>query len=156
MVSVLKLDTQYLGRKENADIDLAKVVRVLEHRFVPKHGTAMRVQEKGTEFVILLDGLASGWVPVPAAAVMEPLEKFFTELANKQSKQECTMTEGFNFLNQESDGEYMTFDRYAKLVGSQAGTDANLETNYSEFMFCVAFFCMARALKNISSRVELS
>jgi hypothetical protein len=80
VTQVLKLDTQFLGRRENKDVDLNKVVQALDYRFVPKHGTAMRAQEIGTEFVILLEGMASGWVAVPAPAVLDSLEKFFKKL----------------------------------------------------------------------------
>ena len=53
----------------------------------------------------------------------------------------------------------MTFEKYKTLVSEQVDAteqEKNLETNYSEFMFCVAYFCVARALKNMSNRFELS
>jgi hypothetical protein len=67
------------------------------------------------------------------------------------------MAKGFNFLHQESDNEYMTLEKYAQLVGGQPQlTRESIEANYSEFMFQVAYFCVARALKNLQGQVQLN
>ena len=61
-------------------VDLHKVVDSLTYRRVPKHEAIFRYGESAGYFCILLNGLASAWVPVPELVFEKPLNNLISML----------------------------------------------------------------------------